>query len=303
MMFACCHDEINPESQVTLILKTLCGFSSTEIAKAFVTSEDTVSKRLYRTKEFFREKKIKPEFPETSELQHRTSAVLKTVYLIFNEGYNSTHSDQLIRKDLLEQAIYLGSLLCNNEQTKSPETFAAMALMYFHAARIESRLSDEGEIILLADQDRSKWNKEWIDKGNAYMNMAAYGNSISSYHIEAAIAYEHCIAASFEQTNWLRILRYYDMLAEIHSDPVVMLNRMALIYKIYGPEHTLSEINNSDFRNEWEKNYLYHSLLGDVYSAGDKQKARSSYEKSITLTKSEAEKRLLLRKIEQLNYL
>ena len=301
MMYACCHDEISPENQVTLMLKTLCGFSSAEIAKAFVTTEDTISKRLYRTREFFREKKIKPEFPDPSQLHHKTSAVLKTIYLIFNEGYNSTHSDQLIRKDLLDQAIYLGTLLCNNSHTKMPETFAAMALMYFHAARIESRINEEGEIILLADQDRNKWNKQRIDEANAYMNLAASGDTISTYHIEAAIAYEHCEAKTFEQTNWPQILRYYDMLAEIRPDPVVMLNRMTVLQKIYGPDFTLSEINKSPYLKEWEKNYLFHSLLGEIYSGSDKDKAKKCYEKSLELTKSEAEKKLLLKKIGQLN--
>ncbi len=301
MMFACCHDEISPENQVTLILKTLCGFSSAEIAKAFVTTEDTISKRLYRTKEFFRERKIKPEFPDIHELKHRTDAVLKTIYLIFNEGYNSTDSDQFIRKDLLDQAIYLGNLLCQNQYTKMPETFAAMALMYFHAARIESRIGDEGEIILLAFQDRSKWNKEMISKGNDYMNKAAYGDSISTYHIEAAIAYEHCIAESFELTNWQKILHYYDMLAAMHHDPIVMLNRMTVVFKIYGGQQTLQEINSSPYIQEWEKHYLYHSLLGEIYSDLDKDKARKNFEKAILLTKSEAEKKLLLKKIDQLN--
>jgi len=300
MMFACCHDEISPESQVTLILKTLCGFSSAEIAKAFVTTEDTISKRLYRTKEFFRERKIKPEFPNTTELKYKTDAVLKTIYLIFNEGYNSTHSDQLIRKDLLDQAIYLGKLLCQNPMTKMPETFAAMALMYFHAARIESRLDSDGDIILLADQDRSRWNKEWIEEGNSFMNKAAYGDGISTYHIEAAIAYEHCIAETFEKTNWPRILQYYDMLATIHPGPIVMLNRMTVVYKIYGAEFALEEINKSPFKKDWENHYLYYSLLGEIYSDRDKTKARNSFNKSAQLTKSEAEKKLLQRKIEQL---
>ncbi len=206
MMFACCHPDISEENQIVLILKTLCGFSTAEIAKSFLTSEDTISKRLYRTKEFFRERKLKPAFPGPTELKGRTNAVLKTIYLIFNEGYNATHTDTLIRKDLLDQAMYLNGLLCSNHNTQIPEVYAAMALMHLHAARIDSRIGADGGIILLAAQDRSKWDRELIDRGNYYLNKAAVGDTVSTYHIEAAIAFEHCVAASFEDTNWERIL-------------------------------------------------------------------------------------------------
>jgi RNA polymerase sigma-70 factor (ECF subfamily) len=300
MMFACCHPELKPENQITLILKTLCGFSTAEIARAFLTSEDTISKRIYRTKEFFREQKIKPEFPALQQLRQRTEAVLKTIYLIFNEGYNSSHSNELIRKDLLAQAMYLCDLLCNNPHTQSPQAFAAMALMCFHAARINSRISPEGEIILLAQQNRSQWNRQLIDEGNAYMNKAAVGDSLSSYHIEAAIAYEHCTAAEFENTNWQRILAYYDLLVQIHPTAFVALNRMAVVYKLNGAAQTLQQLQRSPFLKEWEKHYIYYSLLGEIYSSTDTKKAIANFEKALTLTQSEAEKKLLRRKMEGL---
>ncbi len=300
MMFACCHPELKPENQITLILKTLCGFSTAEIARAFLTSEDTVSKRIYRTKEFFRERKIKPEFPALQQLSHRTEAVLKTIYLIFNEGYNSSHSDELIRKDLLAQAMYLCELLCNNPHTKSPQAFAAMALMCFHAARINSRISPEGEIILLAQQNRSQWNRQLIEEGNAYMNKAAVGDSLSTYHIEAAIAYEHCTADQFENTNWQRILAYYDLLVQIQPTAFVALNRMAVVYKLNGAAETFQQLQRSAFLKEWEKHYIYYSLLGEIYSSSDTKKAIANFEKAITLTQSDAEKKLLRRKMENL---
>jgi len=264
MMYACCHPDIAEEAQVTLMLKTICGFSTTEIAKAFVTSEDTISKRLYRTKEFFRARKIKPAFPQPAQLQTSTNAVLKTIYLLFNEGYNSTHTQKFIRKDLMTQAMYLCGLLCSSQHTQLPEVFAAMALMCFHAARINSRIDTNGEIILLSEQNRNKWDAALIAQGNDYMNKAASGNDISSYHIEAAIAYEHCSAPAFEQTNWQNILSYYDMLAVINPSSVVLLNRLTVIFKVYGAEKTLAEIEASSFRKEWEKNYLYHCLMGDI---------------------------------------
>jgi len=300
MMFACCHEEIKVENQITLILKTLCGFSTAEIAKAFFSSEDTISKRLYRTKEFFRGKKIKPEFPVTTQLKGRTEAVLKTIYLIFNEGYNSTHSDELIRKDLLEQAMYLCKLLCDNPNTQLSEVYAAMALMCFHASRIESRISSEGEIILLAQQDRSKWNWKLIEEGNAYLNKAAFGDSLNTYHVEATIAFEHCVAISFEKTNWQQILAHYDLLVQMHPTAIVALNRLTVVYKINGAEETLKELNQSPYLKEWEKQYLYYSLLGEIYTQTDKRKAIANFEKAITLTHSEAERKLLKKKMEEL---
>ncbi|MEX6687714.1 sigma-70 family RNA polymerase sigma factor [Danxiaibacter flavus] len=300
MMFACCHEELSEENQITLMLKILCGFSTAEIAKAFVTSEDTVSKRLYRAKEFFRTKKIKPEFPPASHLKDKTGTVLRTIYLLFNEGYSSTHADKLIRKDLLDQSMYLCNLLCVHSSTQLPETFAAMALMCFHAARINSRIDEHHEIILLQNQDRGKWDRSLIDKGYDYLNKAAFGNEINSYHIEAAIAYEHCISPSFEQTNWKNILRYYDMLAAINPSSIVLLNRLTVIFKVYGAEQTLKEVEQALCNKEWQKNYLYHSLMGDVYACKDFNKAKAFYETAIGMTKSDAEKKLLNKKISQL---
>jgi RNA polymerase sigma factor (sigma-70 family) len=300
MMFACCHPEISEENQITLILKTLCGFSTGEIAKAFLTSEDTVSKRLYRTKNFFRERKIKPRFPDAGQLRSSTEAVLRTIYLIFNEGYNATHTSELIRKDLLDQAMYLCRLLAGNKNTGLPEVYAAMALMCFHLARINSRIDEQGEIILLAQQDRSKWSRQLIAEGNDFLNKAAFGDSISSYHAEAAIAYEHCIAATFQQTNWHNILSYYDLLAAIHPTSVVMLHRLTVIYKVFGAAKTLEEIENAVYKKDWEKNYLYYALLGDVYADMAPNKAKECYEMSYQMTRSEAEKKLLLKKIADL---
>lgn len=300
MMFACCHDEISEENQITLILKTLCGFSTAEIAKAFLTSEDTVSKRLYRTKNFFRERKIKPEFPGEGQLGMSTEAVLRAIYLIFNEGYNATNSNEVIRKDLLEQAMYLCRILAANKNTALPEVYAAMALMCFHTARIKSRINNEGEIILLAQQDRSLWDKALIMEANEFLNKAAFGDRISSYHAEAAIAYEHCRAITFEDTNWANILRYYDLLYSINPNSVVMLHRLTVIHKVYGSTKTLQEIEQNEFKEEWEKNYLYYALLGDVYADIAPLEAKRNYGIALELTHSDAEKKLLCRKMEAL---
>lgn len=299
MMFACCHPDIAPKNQITLILKTLCGFSTGEIAKAFLTSEDTVSKRLYRTKEFFRQEKTKLEIPSPDNLYKRTDRVLHAVYLIFNEGYNSTHSHELIRKDLIEEAMMLCKLLTENKNTQLPEVFALMALICFHSARSNSRLSAEGEIILLARQDRSKWNYDLITEGNAYMNKAAFGNKVSSYHLEAAIAYEHCIAERFETTNWKSILDLYDWLCKLNPSEITELNRVVVILKLQGAKSALSVLNRLKDKNKLQHYYLYHSVLGEIHlEQNDKLKAKAYFEKAMALTQSDREKNLLFKKIE-----
>jgi RNA polymerase sigma-70 factor (ECF subfamily) len=297
MMFACCHPEIPEESQIALILKTLCGFSTAEIAKSFLSNDDTIAKRIYRAKEFFRLRKLRPEFPGVSEISGRINAVLKTIYLIFNEGYNATHADTLIRKDLLDQAIYLTGLLCGNQHTQLPEVYAAMALMHFHAARIDSRIGTDGDIILLSSQDRIKWNTSMISEGNEYLNKAATGDRLTSYHIEAAIAYEHCIALKFEDTNWERILFYYNLLENLHPSAIVSLNRLMVLFKLYGSAYVINEIASAPDTAGWEKNYLYHSLLGEIYAPSDKAAAIGHYMQAQTMTQSAAEKKLLSNKI------
>ncbi len=298
MMFACCHPEISEENQITLILKTLCGFSTTEISKAFLTSEDNVSKRLYRTKEFFRKNKIKLEIPSVNELKTRTDAVLNAIYLLFNEGYNSTNSEELIRQDMIEESMLLCRLLTENSNTQQPETFALMALICFHASRSSSRLTNKGEIILLPNQDRSKWDSELILLGNFYMNRAASGNIVSSYHIEAAIAYEHCSAGSFEETNWKKILELYEWLCKISPSPITELNKAAVILHLSGPSSALTALQNIKDKNKLESFYLYYSLQGEIYSMlNDKDRSKQFFETAILMTQSEREKKFLKEKI------
>lgn len=298
MMFACCHQSIKLESQVTLVLKTLCGFSTAEIASALVVNEQTVSKRLYRVKEFFRTNDIKPSFPPANEIRERVNAVLTSIYLLFNEGYSSTHNGLHIRKDLLNQAMYLCKLLTENKLTNLPETSATLALMCFHTARIDSRMDDEGNMILLADQDRSCWNVELINQGYVYLNASATGQ-LSTYHFEAAIAYEHCIARSFEETNWKQILAYYDLMLQVNANHVVALNRLIIYRQVHGLEDTLKAIKNSPFRDDWDANYLFNSFMGDLFKETEPNKALNYYEKAINQGANETEIKLLKDKIEK----
>jgi len=298
MMFACCHPDISEENQITLILKILCGFSTAEVAKAFLTSEDTISKRLYRTKEFFRDNKIPLIIPSVDEIKNRTEVVLNSIYLLFNEGYNSTHSEDLIRKDLIEEAITLCKLLTENKHTQLPEVFALMALMYFHSSRSDSRLTTDGEIILLSNQDRSTWNKALIAQGNEYMNVAAHGTVVSTYHLEAAIAYEHCSAASFEETNWKKILEYYNWLCKIAPSPITEINKLVAVMQVHGAAAALKELESLKDKNKLESYYLYYSLLGEIYlQLNNSVKAKEYFEAAIKLTQSETERKMLHAKI------
>jgi len=301
LMYACCHPEISRENQITFTLKTLCGFSTREIARAFLTSEDTISKRIYRAREFFRKNKIRPEIPAAEEVVLRTSAVLGTIYLIFNEGYNSTHSDRLIREDLIFQSMHLCRSLLENKKTRLPEVYALMALMCFHASRNDSRLTPEGEVIVLSGQDRSTWNKEMITLANDYLNKAAFGEKITTYHLEAAIAYEHCVAKNFKDINWKAILGYYDTLLSISFDPVVCLNRCVAVLEWEGPAKAMEAIQELADNRQIHKYYLYHAVLGELYKRlGVKEKATQCFEKAIELTHSNQEKRFLKTKIDEL---
>ena len=192
----------------------------------------------------------------------------------------------------------LCKLLTENEHTQQPEVFALMALMCFHASRIESRITTEGEMILLPIQDRTKWNKQLVEEGNEYMNKAAFGDVISTYHIEAAIAYEHCFAKNFKETNWKKILEYYEWLCKISPSPVTELNKAIVVMQVEGATSALQILDKINDRKKLESWYLYYGLLGEIYSRlNDKQLAKINFETAIRLTQSEAEKRMLKNKI------
>jgi RNA polymerase sigma-70 factor (ECF subfamily) len=224
--------------------------------------------------------------------------VLNSIYLLFNEGYNSIDSEEFIRKDLMEEAMLLCGMLTESSLTQQPETFALMALMCFQSSRNDSRLTPEGEIILLPYQDRSKWDFGLIAMGNDYMNRAAYGDSLSRYHIEAAIAFEHCTADSFEKTNWVRILELYEWLCRFSSSPIMQVNRAVAIMQVHGPGKALMALAEIRDREKVDTYYIYHSLLGEIYSGLDrKAEARGEFEIAMELTKSETEKKLMRAKI------
>lgn len=301
MMFTCCHPSLPPESQSAMILKTLCGFSVAEIAKAFVTNKATIEKRLYRARQQFREEKISFEIPGARELKNRLNNVLLSIYLLFNEGYSSTQHEDLVREDLLIEAMRLGELLARHPVTQSPEVWALLALMCFTNARNASRLDEEGNILLLKDQDRSQWNTTLIQRGIAYLNLSAEGETLSAYHLEAAIAFEHCDAGAYSATNWQNILRYYDLLYQLQPTPVVALNRAIVISELEGAAAGIKAIECIPGIGSLEEYYLLPATLGELYvQLNEREKARAHFEMALQLTQSNAVKNLLLEKLKNI---
>lgn len=295
MMFACCHPSISQEAQITLMLKTLCGLNIREIANAFLSNEETINKRLYRTKEKIREEKIPLDYPGADTMPNRTDAVLKTLYLLFNEGYSSSHPEKLIREDLCEEAMRMAIILSENPKTNHPHTNALLALMCYHVSRFNTRLDDKGLIILLKDQDRSQWNKFLIEKGNEYMIRAAEGEMIHDFHIEAAITSVHANAPSFEKTDWKLILTLYNTLLERTNNPMVALNRCLALGEAEGYEKAIDALKKMKGLSE---NCHYNTSLGELYlKTGNKKEAKIYFGKALSLTSSNAETELICRKI------
>jgi RNA polymerase sigma factor (sigma-70 family) len=298
MMFACCHPAIPYESQIALTLKTLCGLSISEIAHGFLTNDETITKRLYRAREKIREEKIDLEIPSPQTLFTRIETVLHTIYLLFTEGYNSSHPDQLIRHDLCEEAMRLCLLLIKKPLTDLPSARALMALMCFQASRSDARISEEGNIILLQHQNRKRWNKELIKKGNEFINASASGDELSEYHLEAAIAACHANAPSFDATNWKRILSLYELLSTIKSDPIIELNKAIALGLAESPEKGLEKLKSI---KELERNSIYHAAMGNFFEQmKNSSQARAHYQMAIDLTRSKWEIELLQRKISAL---
>jgi len=295
MMFACCHPVIAEESQITLILKTLCGLSVTEIAKAFLTSDETISKRIYRAKEKIKAAKIELDVPESHELSSRTDTVLKSLYLLFNEGYKSSNPDKLIREDLCEEAMRLCFLLTQHSLTSFPRSKALLALMCFQASRLDARLDDKNNIILLKHQDRSKWNRPLMSKGFELMEESTEPFEVSTYHFEAAIASQHATARSFEQTDWKTIYHLYEMLYELQPNPIVAMNKAIASAYAIGKQNALNELQKI---KGLEQHHIYYASIGEIYfELQDKIEAKKFYKKALDLTDSNYEQQLLKSKI------
>jgi RNA polymerase sigma factor (sigma-70 family) len=295
MMFAICHPGIPAEAQIGLSLRILCSFGIEEIADAFLTNKETINKRLFRGKEKLKQLKVKISMPPPSEIDKRIGNVLTTIYLLFNEGYYSLSQNTILRKDLCLEAMRLNYLLIENESTDKPFVNALMSLMCFHASRFDARTNPKGELILYEDQDINLWNNELIEKGEYFLNRSATGNEITKYHLEAAIAYWHTNKADTAE-KWGKILELYNKLLILEYSPVAALNRTYALSKVFGNEAAIAEAEKLDLSSS----HLYHSLIGELYTAVDHQKAIQYLEQAVKLTRSSADKKLILGKIKKI---
>lgn len=243
MIFTCCHPSISPDSQVALILKTLCGFSIPEIAGAFLTTEENINKRLVRARKTIKEARTPFEVPVGRELEQRLPSVLEAVYLLFNEGYNARSGNNPIRYEVCEEAIRLTEIMASNPVIRSSNTYALLSLMTLNTSRFKSRLDEFDNVKDLEHQDRKQWNLALIKKGLYYLEFAAEQNEVSIYHLLATISAQHCTAPTYETTDWESILSLYDMLMDIDKSPIVQLNRAIVLSKTASPKEALRQLN------------------------------------------------------------
>jgi RNA polymerase sigma-70 factor (ECF subfamily) len=275
MIFACCHPLLARENQLALTLKTLCGFGNAEIARALLVTEETVKKRLQRATRLLCERDVALEPPDRSQLVERLDVVHQVLYLLFNEGYSATRSETAIRGDLCEEAARLCHLLCSHEQCSTPTTRALMALLLFHAARLDARVDDRGCVLLMEEQDRSRWDRRLIHRAGDFLDASAEGRVVSPFHLEAGIAYYHCIAPTYAETNWAAILRLYDSLLLIHRSPVYLLNRAIVVAELEGPCAGIRALEEAARDGTLVHYHLLDATLGELYRrAGDRDQAR-----------------------------
>ncbi|GJM33156.1 MAG: DNA-directed RNA polymerase sigma-70 factor [Saprospiraceae bacterium] len=295
MMFVLCHPDLAPEGQIALILRTLSGFSVPEIAQAFLSTESTINKRLFRARDKLRQLNISLEVPEGPALVERMSMVLKAIYLMFNEGYHSSGSNELIRQDLCFEAMRLCKILTEHPHTNLSKTFAMMALLCFQASRLDARLDESGSIILLKDQDRSLWNQELITWGFHYLDKSVKEEPVSTYHLEASIAASYCMSTTYESIDWPFILGLYNRLLQENPSPVVRLNRAVVLGKVEGPTVAIKELCRLDSLKEYA---LYQAILAQLYSdQKDLPQAMKHYKKALQLNASPAERSFLQQQI------
>jgi RNA polymerase sigma-70 factor (ECF subfamily) len=298
MMFICCHPINSTDSQIALTLKTLCGFSIPEIARAFLSTDESIHKRLVRARQKIRDAKIPFELPSADVLHTRCTSVLQTIYFLFNEGYSASSGNELIRFELCSEAIRLSELLTSFPAiAEKSDLYGLLALMHFNASRFHSRMDTNGQIIPMSEQDRSKWDQSLIQKGFTYL--AGNPTIVSAYRIMAAISAHHCSALTFESTNWSGILSLYDHLLSLDHSPVVILNRSIAVSKVKGPRHALTDLETMELESDLDSYYLFHASKAELHAElHNYAKSIALLEKAIELAPMQAEKDLLLKKLE-----
>jgi len=299
LIFTCCHPALSPDAQVAMTLREVCGLTTEEVARAFLSSPPTVAQRIVRAKAKIRNARIPYEVPLATDLPDRLDAVLRVVYLVFNEGYSASSGAALTRHDLSSEAINLGRLLV--ELLPEPEALGLLALMLLHDSRRATRTSPSGELILLSDQDRLLWNREQIAEGSALVERALAAPQVGPYTVQAAIAAVHANAPNADVTDWAQIVALYDLLTRAEPSPVVELNRAVAVAMRDGPSEGVALIDSILERGDLSDYHLAHAARADLCRRlGRKAEARASYERALSLAQQEPERRFLERRLAEL---
>lgn len=301
MIFACCQPSISPDSQIALALKTLCGFSIAEISKAYLTTEENIHKRLVRARQSIREAQVPFEIPQGAELENRLQTVLETIYLLFNEGYSASKGNEIVRYEICTEAIRLTHFLENNKSIQEKgNVYALLSLMYLNACRFNARQDEEGNLLTLAEQNRSLWDKRLLNSGFLYWERAMQTEgSWSMYHVLATISGTHCAAADYASTDWESILHLYDSLVFYDNSPVILLNRAVALSKVKGPEAALVELEGIKDHPALNRYHLLHSTQAELLMETSQwERALVSLHKAIELAPLPSEKDLLAKRID-----
>jgi RNA polymerase sigma-70 factor, ECF subfamily len=299
LVFICCHPALSPDAQVALTLREVCGLTTEEIAQAYLSTAPTLAQRIVRAKGKIRDARIPYQVPTPAELPERLDSVLRVVYLVFNEGYSASSGDSLTRVDLSREAIRLGRLLM--ELLPEPEVIGLLALMLLQESRRAARASPDGEIVLLADQDRTLWDRNQIAEGAALVERALVSRRFGPYSLQAAIAAVHAEAQSAEATDWREIVGLYDILLRADPSPVVELNRAVAVAMRDGPAAGLALVDAILARGELQDYRLAHAVHADLCrQLGETEQARASYERALALTQQEPERRFIERRLDEL---
>jgi RNA polymerase sigma-70 factor (ECF subfamily) len=298
LIFTCCHPALPPDAQVAMTLREVCGLTTEQIARSFLTTPPTVAQRIVRAKAKIRSARIPYEVPPKADLAARLDAVLRVVYLVFTEGYEASSGPSLTGGDLVDEAIRLGRLLV--ELVPDPEAQGLLALMLLQDSRRGARTGPDGELVLLVDQDRSTWNRALIAEGWDLAGKALSSTTVGPYALQAAIAAVHAAAPAAHATDWARIVELYDLLARADPSPVVELNRAVAVAMRDGPAAGLDLIDGMMSRGELEAYHLAHAARADLLRRmGRASEARQSYERALALVRQEPERRFLERRLRE----